>query len=414
MILGGLALAFSRIIDNSVISLENIYRHLEEGASPVAAAEVGGNEVNFAVLAATLTTVVVFFPVTFLYGVSKFLFSALALAVVISLFASYLVAMTVIPLFCSRFLKAVPHAATRRSEEYEVEPEIAESGSKWDRFTAAFNRQFNKLLDFYEYWVKRAVARPWLTVAALSGAFVLSLAIYPLLGLAFFPRTDAGQFTINLKVPTGTRLEVTEQYVAKVEDLIRREIGSKDVKIVVSNIGVMPDFSALYTTNAGPYMATIQVALEDEHKKSSFEYMDRVQKAIAEQFPEIRTFLSSGSMVDAILNSGMQAPIDIQVSGRSLHQTYNFAQQSGDEDTPATRRRGGLHSAGSELSRSSPGCRSRSRGGIGPHAEGSGRQRDHRAEFECHDRSQLLGGSQDRKRLFPHRAISRARLRGHP
>src|ERR1700686_1791895 len=95
MILGGLALAFSRIIDNSVISLENIYRHLEHGAAPMVEAEIGGSEVSLAVLAATLTTVVVFFPVTFLFGVSKFLFSALALAVVISLFASYVVAMTV-------------------------------------------------------------------------------------------------------------------------------------------------------------------------------------------------------------------------------------------------------------------------------------------------------------------------------
>ena len=109
MILGGLALAFSRVIDNSVISLENIYRHLEMGSAPEVAAEQGGAEVSLAVLAATLTTVVVFFPVTFLYGVSKFLFSALALAVVISLFASYFVAMTVIPLFCSKYLKGVHH-----------------------------------------------------------------------------------------------------------------------------------------------------------------------------------------------------------------------------------------------------------------------------------------------------------------
>lgn len=326
MILGGLALAFSRIIDNSVISLENIYRHLEAGATPMAAAEVGGSEVSLAVLAATLTTVVVFFPVTFLYGVSKFLFTALALAVVISLFASYLVAMTVIPLFCSRFLKAVPHAGEHHTSEYEIEPTAAAGGSAWERFTANFNRHFNKLLDYYEHWVKRAVARPALTVAILSGAFVASLAIYPLVGLAFFPRTDAGQFTINLKVPTGTRLEVTEQYVAKVEDLIRHEVGAKDVKMVVSNIGVVPDFSSLYTTNAGPYMATVQVALHDSHPLSSFEYMDRVQKAMAEQFPEIRTFVSSGSMVDAILNSGMQAPIDIQVSSRSLHQSYGVAQ----------------------------------------------------------------------------------------
>jgi hydrophobic/amphiphilic exporter-1 (mainly G- bacteria), HAE1 family len=326
MILGGLALAFSRIIDNSVISLENIYRHLESGAAPMVAAEVGGSEVSLAVLAATLTTVVVFFPVTFLYGVSKFLFTALALAVAISLFASYFVAMTVIPLFCSRLLKSVPHAGEHHSREYEVEPTEALSRSWWDRFTADFNRHFNKLLDYYEYWVKRALSRPGLTVTVLSGAFVLSLVIYPFLGLAFFPRTDAGQFTINLKVPTGTRLEVTEQYVAKVEDLIRQQVGAEDLKMVVSNVGVVPDFSSLYTTNAGPYMATIQVALQDSHKRSSFECMDRVQKAIADQFPEIRTFLSSGSMVDAILNSGMQAPIDIQVSGRSLHEIYGVAQ----------------------------------------------------------------------------------------
>jgi len=325
MILGGLALAFSRIIDNSVISLENIYRHLEMGADPIKAAEIGGTEVSLAVLAATLTTVVVFFPVTFLYGVSKFLFSALALAVVISLFASYLVAMTVIPLFCSRFLKAVPHAAEAhgRSSEYEIAPA---DHSWWDRFTTGFNRTFNRILDFYEIWVRRAVKRPGITVAALSGVFLLSVAIYPLLGLAFFPQTDAGQFTINLKVPTGTRLEVTEQYVAKVEDLIRHEINPKDLKMVVSNLGVVPDFSALYTTNAGPYTATIQVALQDDHSKSSFWYMDQVQNEMARQFPDIRPFFSSGSMVDAVLNMGMPTPIDVQVSSPHLGQNYAVAQ----------------------------------------------------------------------------------------
>jgi len=326
MILGGLALAFSRVIDNSVISLENIYRHLEMGAAPEAAAEAGGTEVSLAVLAATLTTVVVFFPVTFLYGVSKFLFSALALAVVISLFASYIVAMTVIPLFCARFLKAVPHSAGHGDAHGELGSEPTGTHSWWDRFNTGFNRMFNKLLDFYEHWVRRAVLRPGLTVAILSGVFLASLAIYPLLGLAFFPQTDAGQFTINLKVPTGTRIEVTEQYVAKVEDLIRHTVDAKDLKMVVSNIGVVPDFSSLYTTNAGPYTATIQVALQDGHSQSSFTYMDRVQKEMATQFPDIRTFFSSGSMVDAVLNMGMPAPIDVQVSSPDLHQIYGVAQ----------------------------------------------------------------------------------------
>jgi multidrug efflux pump subunit AcrB len=327
MILGGMALAFSRVIDNSVISLENIYRHLEMGAAPMIAAEVGGSEVSLAVLAATLVDVVDFFPVIFLYGVAKFLFSALALAFCLSLLASFVVAMTVIPLFCSRFLKAVHHVPEQAREgEYDVEPTSPQSVSWLDRFNARFNRMFNKILDFYERWVRRALQRPGLTVALLAGLFFVSLAIYPLLGLAFFPKTDAGQFTINLKVPTGTRIEMTDQYVSKVEDLIRHEVGAHDLKRIVSNIGVVPDFSSLYTTNSGPYTATVQVALNEPHQLSSFEYMDRVQKAMANQFPEIRTFFASGSMVDAILNMGMPAPIDVQVSSPDLHEIYNIAQ----------------------------------------------------------------------------------------
>jgi HAE1 family hydrophobic/amphiphilic exporter-1 len=323
MILGGMALAFSRVIDNSVISLENIYRHLEMGAAPMIAAEVGGSEVSLAVLAATLVDVVDFFPVIFLYGVAKFLFSALALAFCLSLLASFVVAMTVIPLFCSRFLKAKPHGEVHDDKVYTP---AATSPSRMERFNARFNHEFNKILDFYEYWVRRALQRPGLTVALLSGLFVLSLAIYPLLGLAFFPKTDAGQFTINLKVPTGTRIEMTDQYVAKVEDLIRKQIEPKDFKRIVSNIGVVPDFSSLYTTNSGAYTATVQVALNEPHRLSSFEYMNRVQKAMASQFPDIRTFFSSGSMVDAILNMGMPAPIDVQVSSPDLDQIYSIAQ----------------------------------------------------------------------------------------
>ncbi len=325
MILAGMALAFSRVIDNSVISLENIYRHLELGAVPMIAAEVGGAEVNLAVLAATLVDVVDFFPVVLLYGVSKFLFSALALAFCLSLLASFVVAMTVIPLFCSRFLKSMPHAEKEHAD-YEIEPTETGNHSWMERFNAGFNRIFNKILDYYEYWVRRCLRRPGLTVLVLSGVFLASLAIYPLLGLAFFPKTDAGQFTINIKVPTGTRIEVTNDYVAKVESVIRHEVEPKDLKRIVSNLGVVPDFSALYTTNSGPYTATIQVALNTDHSISSFTYMDRVQAAMARQFPDIRTFFSSGSMVDAILNTGMPAPIDVQVSSPELPQIYGIAQ----------------------------------------------------------------------------------------
>ncbi len=333
LILGGMALAFSRVIDNSVISLENIYRHLELGEPPMMAAETGGSEVTLAVLAATLVGVVAFFPVTFLFGVSKFLFSALALSFCLSLSISFVVAMTVIPLFCSRFLKNVPHAADAHAS---VEGEISEDyvtgarkkRSLWSKFTEAFNAGFNRLLNVYESWVRRSLSRPGLTVLALSGLFILSMAIFPFIGVAFFPQTDAGQFTINLKAPTGSRIELTEQYVAKVENLIHQTVGH-DLKIVVSNIGVVPDFSALYTNNAGPYTATVQAALNDDHTVSTFEYMDRVQNAIAQQLPEVRTFVQTGSMVDATLNSGMPAPIDVQVTGRNEAQDYQLAQDLG-------------------------------------------------------------------------------------
>jgi multidrug efflux pump subunit AcrB len=321
MILGGLALAFSRVIDNSVISLENIYRHLEMGSTPAIAAEQGGAEVNLAVLAATLVDVVDFFPVTFLFGVSKFLFSALALAFCLALLASFVVAMTVIPLFCSKFLKPFHHE----------HGEAAIQDRSWGgRFNAWFNRGFNGLLDFYERCVRRALKHPALTLALLIGIFVASLGIYPFLGRAFFPRTDAGQFTVNVKVPTGTRIEVTNDYVAKIEDLIRHVAGPKDLKMVLSNIGVVNDISSLYTSNAGMYTATIQVALNEGHSGSSFDYMDRVKEQMAAKFPEVRTFFQSGSMQDAILNQGQPAPIDVQVNTRDLNLTYATAQSLAD------------------------------------------------------------------------------------
>jgi multidrug efflux pump subunit AcrB len=327
MILAGLALAFSRVIDNSVISLENIYRHLEMGEVPRLAAELGGSEVTLAVLAATLVDVVDFFPVTFLYGVSKFLFSALALAFCISLLISFVIAMTVIPLFCSRFLKSVPgHEDASEAHQGDAAGQVHRE-SWWTSFNAHFNHGFNKFLDFYERWVRRALQRPAWTIVALTGVFVLSLGTYPLLGLAFFPRTDAGQFTINLKAPTGSRIELTEHYVSKVEDLIRHIVHSGDFKMTVSNIGVVNDFSSLYTSNSGSYTATVQAALTNDHKVSSFDYMDQVREAITRQFPDVRTFFQSGSMVDSTLNMGMPAPIDVQVTGNNLMRDYAFAQQ---------------------------------------------------------------------------------------
>jgi multidrug efflux pump subunit AcrB len=326
MVLGGLALAFSRLIDNSVVVLENIYRHLELGEPPEVAAENGGREVALPVLAATLTTVVVFFPVTFLYGVSKFLFSALALAVALSLFASYVVALTVVPLFCARFIKASHHGTPSDDEPVE----IAKPRRRWsigDRFNVWFNNRFESFLKFYDRLVAATLRRPALTLGAFCIVFVFSLGLYPLLGLSFFPRTDAGQFVINLKAPSGTRLAVTEGEVAKVEQLVRNVVSGEDLRMVVSNIGVTPGFSSIYTTNSAMHTAFVQVSLNEDHKTGSYDYMAQVKKRIETELPQLSAYFQSGGMVDAVLNLGLPAPIDVQVSGTDMDLAYETALQ---------------------------------------------------------------------------------------
>jgi multidrug efflux pump subunit AcrB len=307
MVLGGLALALSRLIDNSVVVLENIHRHLEMGEPPLVAAEKGGREVALPVLAATLTTVVVFFPVTLLFGVSKFLFSSLALAVVLSLFASYVVAMTVVPLFCARFMKDTGgHDAP----------------SPKGGFNAWFNRGFNRFLGVYDRLVAIVLRRPAFYLIVFAAGFAASLLLFPLLQLSFFPRTDAGQFVINLKAPSGTRLVETEKEIARVEKLLRRTIPESDLGMIVSNIGVDPGFSAIYTSNAAMHTAFVQVSLKAGHKTGSYEYMALVKARMEQELPELAAYFSSGSLVDAVLNLGLAAPIDVQVGGTDLHASY--------------------------------------------------------------------------------------------
>lgn len=324
MVLGGLALAFSRLIDNSVVVLENIYRHLEMGESPEVAAERGGREVALPVFAATLTTVVVFFPVTFLYGVSRYLFSALALAVAISLFASFAVAMTVVPLFCARFIKHASQHETPSAED-DVDYHAPKKASFGDRFNAWFNGHFERFLKVYDKMVAVTIRRPVLTLGVFGVLFVLSLVLYPLLGVSFFPRTDAGQFVINLKAPPGTKLDVTEQEIARVEDLIRHTVRPEDLDLIVSNIGTVPGFSAIYTTNSGMHTAFVQVSLKDGHTVGSYEYMARVKKRLEQDMPELTAYFSSGSLVDSVLNLGLPAPIDVQIGGSDMRRSYDLA-----------------------------------------------------------------------------------------
>jgi multidrug efflux pump subunit AcrB len=316
MVLSGLALAFSRLIDNSVVVLENIFRHMELGENPRAASELGANEVGVAVLAITLVTVVVFFPVTLLFGVSKYLFTSLALGVVISLFASYFVAVSVVPLYCANVLRAI---VEHREHREGVRLTWAERFRNW------FNVRFERMLVCYDRSIQKALDNPKGVVSGFIALFLLSAALYPLAGFSFFPRTDAGQFVINVKAPTGTRLEVTESYVKKVESIVHDVVPADELNSVVSNLGVMSDLSALSTPNSAMHTAFVQVGLKEVHRSSSFVYMAEVRKRVSHELPELRTYFQSGGLVDSVLNQGMPAPIDVQVSGMDLRAASKVA-----------------------------------------------------------------------------------------
>jgi CzcA family heavy metal efflux pump len=312
MTLGGFALAIGRLVDNSVVVLENVSRHLAHGKSPEAAARDGAEEVALPVLASTITTVIVFFPVMFLFGVAKYLFSALSLAVVLSMLASYVVAMTVIPIYCARFLTTEEACA-------------AEQGSSgrlgW------FSRAYERFAGRYERMLARALDHKSAVIAAVSVLFALAMVGYGRLGSELFPRTDAGQFIINLRAPLGSRLEVTEALATKVENVVREVIPKSDLDMVVSNLGLAPGFSAIYSANAASDSGVVMVSLTPDHRVSTWHYLDVLRERLRAEVPEVQPFFQSGSIIDSVLNFGLAAPIDVQLSGPRYGDLHDAARE---------------------------------------------------------------------------------------
>ncbi len=312
MTLGGFALAIGRLVDDSTVVLENINRHLAAGEAPREAARIGADEVALPVLASTITTIIVFFPVMFLFGVAKYLFSALALTVVLAMLASYIVAMTIIPIYCARFL----------TQEEALAEEHGRSG-----FLGAFQRIYERFEHRFQTALEKVLDRKPLVFGAVAVLFLSAGVLYPKLGTELFPRTDAGQFIIQYRAPVGTRIELTETLTERIEQVIRQVIPAADLSTIVSNIGLAPGFSAMFSSNAASDSGFVMVALKTEHKESTFKYIDRLKEALADQVPEVQTFFTSGSIIDSVLNFGLAAPIDVQISGASYQQLYPAAEK---------------------------------------------------------------------------------------
>ena len=313
MTLGGFALAIGRLVDDSVVVLENINRHLADGKEPYLAAREGAEEVALPVLASTVTTCIVFFPVMFLFGVAKYLFSALALAVVLSMAASYLVSMSIIPLYCARFLNKEQALA-------------AEHGGSSGVF-AAFNNAYERFASGYERLLENALNHKAVVVGGVAILFVVSLAMYPRLGTELFPATDAGTFTINFRAPAGTRIELTTDMARQIEALVRKVIPPSDLDMVVSNIGIAPSISAIYSPNAAQDSGFIQVALKSGHSHATKYYVSKLRQILPQQLPNARTLFSSGSIIDSVLNLGKMAPIDVQFAGNSFSKLNKAAKE---------------------------------------------------------------------------------------
>jgi multidrug efflux pump subunit AcrB len=223
--------------------------------------------------------------------------------------------MTLVPLFCAKFINLhEQHGENAGGEHKRV---------LFRGIVDRFNIYFQRLLDRYEMLVTRTMKRPGLTAGLLLGGTALILiAFTPILGRSYFPRTDPGQFIINVKMPSGTRIETSDAYIAQVEHQIRQVVAPHDLGMIVSNIGITPDLSAIYTPNASMDTAFVQVSLADDHSTGSYQYIDRVRRRLASEMPEIQTYFQAGGLVDSVMNQGLPAPIDIQISSNNQNAAF--------------------------------------------------------------------------------------------
>jgi len=318
--LGGLALAIGRLVDNAIIVLEVVQRHQEEGKPPLQAALDGTREVAAPVLAGTLTTIIVFIPVWFLTGISKYLFTPMGLTISVAMVASYIVSLTVIPVLMSRFAR--PTNAT------------GAKASPLDRLSnglyARTQRMLARLDGAYSGALDKVMARRGLVVAGVFAAFVGSLGLASQIGSDFFPPIDEGEFRVKVRAPIGTQVEESEKLADRVETLIRDVIPEADLVGTNASIGAAKSgLRAMMGTNSGPHEVTIRVELtppgEREHDMEH--YISELRRRGAEEFPGLSVIFVPRGTVRTIINFGQKAPIVVEARGYDLEKGSKLAGQ---------------------------------------------------------------------------------------
>ena len=299
--LGGIALVLGLLVDNSIVVLENIDRHLKMNKAPWQASLDAALEVATPVLASTLVIIVVFIPVVFLTGMAKFLFSPLAITVAAAMVGSYIFSLTLVPLAAAYLFKG------QLPQEQNKKPVFG----FFQRFIEALRRRYEKSLAL-------ALNYKWGVLAAVALLFVASLFIMKTqLGYELFPQSDVGQLEIQVRMESGTPLKTTEATIIEMESVVREELGN-DLEQIISNIGVVYDLPAAYTPNSGTQDAFIGVQLTEDHSVSTFDYAARLRAKLTNSFPGIEISFNTGGLITAALNDGKPAPIDVQIVGNDL------------------------------------------------------------------------------------------------
>ncbi len=312
MTLGGLALAIGMLVDDATVEVENIHRNRHLGKPLTVAILDGAQQIAVPALAATLTICIVFFPVVMLFGPAKYLFTPLALSVVFSMLASYLLSRTLVPSLARLLMEREPLTQTDRFNQWR--------DGLWARFQNGYSRALAVVLEH----------RRFVLLSAL-GVIACTATLPFLVGLDFFPAVDVGQMKLHFRAPIGTRLEETERLVEQVEQKVREVVPPEELQTINDNIGVPISYNLAFVSsdNIGSQDAEIFIALKPEHRPTE-EYMAKIREVLPREFPGSSFYFQPADVVSQVLNFGLSAPVDVQIEGTDLEKSYGLARQLRD------------------------------------------------------------------------------------
>jgi multidrug efflux pump subunit AcrB len=335
MTLGGLALAVGILVDDATVAIENIHRNMELGKSLRQAIVDGAEEIAIPAFVSTLSICIVFLPIFALSGPAAALFRPLALSVIFAMAASYFLSRTLVPTMADYMLpaEAAQHASAHISaaaQHASAHPSAAAQPGAFQRLVDRFNRGFERFRAGYHALLAGAMLHRR-TVLATAAAFVLlTMLLVPAIGQDFFPTVDGGQFQLHVRAPAGTRLEETELLFSRVEQSVRRTIPKRDLALILDNIGLSTYGIALAigsNATVGPADGDMLVQLTPDHGTSTWDYVRTLRRELPKEYPGVTFYFQPADMVNQVLNLGLPAPIDVQISGQNRTANYLLAQK---------------------------------------------------------------------------------------